>query len=92
MKTKSSINSVPEIVQDFLVPELKAVKVSIDSIQNEMRLRDENQSRAMQHLDEKLTQTTQHLSEKIQALSDKVDTSAEFRERLASPEARMPAK
>jgi hypothetical protein len=71
MKTKSSIDSVREIVQDFLVPELKAVKVSIDSIQNEMRLRDENKSRAMQRLDEKLTQTTRHLSEKIQALSDK---------------------
>jgi hypothetical protein len=54
MKTKRSIDSVREIVQDFLVPELKAVKVSIESLHNEMKLRDEKQTLAIQHLSEKL--------------------------------------
>jgi hypothetical protein len=101
MKTKSSIDSVREIVQDFLVPELKAVKVSIESLQIEMRLRDEKQTQAIMHLDDKLTQSTknlddkltqstQYLSENIRQISDKIDSSAELRERLASLEARLP--
>jgi hypothetical protein len=134
MKMKSSVESLREIVQDLLVPELKAVKAEISSMRNEMttgldavrtemRLRDEKQTQALQYLDEKQTQAflrldekqTQafknlddkhtaafkHLDEKmsdstkqiwdgIQQLSAKMDSSVEFRERLASIEARLP--
>ena len=87
MKAKSSIDSVREIVQEFLVPELKAVKISIESLHNEMKLRDEKQTQAIAHLDDKLSR---QISNSVQFLSDKFDSSVEFRERLASLEARIP--
>lgn len=75
-KAKSSIDSLREIIQDFLVPELKALKVEMavgfDSIRTEMRLRDEKQTQA------------------IEALSDKLNYAIDIRERLASVEARLP--
>jgi hypothetical protein len=75
-KAKSSIDSLRKIIQDFLVPELKALKVEMavgfDSIRTEMRLRDEKQTQA------------------IEALSDKLSYAIDIRERLASVEARLP--
>jgi hypothetical protein len=76
MKMKSSVESLREIVQDLLVPELKAVKAEIssmrnelvsglDSVRTEMRLRDEKQTQA------------------LQALSDKLAYAIDIRERLA---------
>jgi 4-hydroxyphenylpyruvate dioxygenase-like putative hemolysin len=117
MKVKSSVESLREIVQDMLVPELKAVKAEItsihgeiatvrsematgfDAVRIEMRLRDEKQTQAIKHLDEKLTESIKHLDEKItesnrnlseniKQLSDKFDSSVEFRERLAALEAK----
>jgi sensor histidine kinase YesM len=83
MKAKSTVESLREIVQDLLVPELKALKVEmaslrgdlvtgLDAVRIEMRLRDEKQSQA------------------IQALSDKLSYAIDIRERLASVEARLP--
>jgi len=76
MKVKSNVESLREIVQDLLVPELKALKVEMavgfDSIRTEMRLRDEKQTQA------------------IEALSDKLNYAIDIRERLASVEARLP--
>jgi hypothetical protein len=80
---KSSVDSLREIVQDLLVPELKALKVEMTSVRGElvtgleairveMRLRDEKQTQA------------------IQALSDKLNYAIDIRERLASVEARLP--
>ncbi len=80
---KTVVDSLREVMQDLLVPELKAVKVSVDSLRNEMKtsldslrqemhLRDENQARSIQHLSEKL------------------DFAIDIRERLASLEARLP--
>ena len=76
MKVKSNVESLREIDQDLLVPELKALKVEMavgfDSIRTEMRLRDEKQTQA------------------IEALSDKLNYAIDIRERLASVEARLP--
>ena len=87
---KNMVESLREVVQDLLVPELRAVKVSvdalhsemgylrtevkgsIDSLRNEMKLRDEMQSQAMR------------------ALAEKLDFAIDVRERLASIEARLP--
>ncbi len=101
MKPKNAVESLREIVQDLLVPELKAVKISIESLRsemtvsneslrNEIRLRDEKQTQAIRHLDEKLTEATRHLSDNIKQMSDKFDSSMEFRERLAALEAKSP--
>jgi hypothetical protein len=88
MKVKSSVDSVREMVQDFSVPELKAIKATMDGMRIEMQLRDEKQTQAIKHLDEKITESNRHLSENIKQLSDKFDSSVEFRERLAALEAK----
>jgi hypothetical protein len=51
---KNIVESLREVVQDLLVPELKALKVSMDSMRSEMRVRDEKNDQAMRHLSEKL--------------------------------------
>jgi hypothetical protein len=83
---KNVVESLREIVQDLLVPELKAVKVSVDSLHQEMgSLRNEMGAlrSEMKVRDEKQSQAIQHLSEKL-------DFAIDIRERLASLEARMP--
>jgi hypothetical protein len=76
LKPRNAVESLREVVQDLLVPELKALKVEVasirneiavglDSVKTEMRLRDEKQSQA------------------IQALSDKLGYAIDIRERLA---------
>jgi hypothetical protein len=51
---KNIVESLREVVQDLLVPELKALKVSMDSIRSEMRVRDEKNEQSLRHLSEKL--------------------------------------
>jgi hypothetical protein len=51
---KNIVDSLRDVVQDLLVPELKALKVSMDSMRTEMRVRDEKNDQAMRHLSEKL--------------------------------------
>ncbi len=80
---KNFVMSLREVVQDLLVPELKAVKVSIDSMRDEMKLRNENLERMIKYGDDRNEQL-------IRALSDKLDFAVEFRERLANIESRMP--
>ena len=76
---KNVVETFRDVVQDLLVPELKAVKVSVDSLHNEMNsLRNEMKLR-----DEKQGQAILHLSEKL-------DFAIDIRERLASLEARLP--
>ena len=54
IKPKNAVESLREIVQDLLVPELKAIKASMEGLRSEMQLRDEKQTQALQHLSEKL--------------------------------------
>ncbi len=88
--TKNAVESVREIVQDLLVPELKAVKVSVDSLHNEMsylrsemKLRDERMEQLIRSGDERNEQAIRNLSERLNLAID-------IRERLASLEARLP--
>ena len=101
MKPKNAIESLRDVVQDLLVPELKAIKVELESLRMEMRLRDENQSRAINGLaeemrlrDERQTHTWKTVSDAqnraIQNLSDKLSVAIEARERLAVLEDRLP--
>lgn len=93
-KPRNAVESLRDIVQDLLVPELRALKVevealrvesrnSIDSLRVESRnsiaaLRDEMRLR-----DEKQTQAIQNLSDKLGYMMD-------VRERLAVLEDRVP--
>jgi hypothetical protein len=78
MKAKNAVESLRDIVQDLLVPELKSIKVETEGIRTEMRLRDEKQ-----------TEATKHLADNIKQLSEKLDYTLQIRERLASIEARI---
>ena len=80
---KSVVDSLREVVQDLLVPELKAVKVSVDSLRSEMILRDEKLEQSIRLGLENATAAIRHLSEKL-------DGAIAIRERLASIEARLP--
>jgi hypothetical protein len=88
--TKNVVESFRDVVQDLLVPELKAVKVSVDSLHNEMsylrsemKLRDEKMEQIIRSGDEKNEQA-------IRSLSEKLDFAIDIRERLVLLEARLP--
>jgi hypothetical protein len=59
------------------------LKESVDSLRQEMRLRDQKMEQLVRSGDEKNEQA-------IRSLSEKLDYAIEIRERLASLEARMP--
>jgi hypothetical protein len=82
-EAKSTIGSFREVVQDLLVPELKALKVSMDSMRSEMNLSLGSLSKEMQLRDEMNAHA-------LRSLSEKLDFAIDIRERLASLEARMP--
>jgi hypothetical protein len=52
--SKHVIESLRNVMQDPLGPELKALKMSLDSMRSEMKIRDEKNEQAMRHLSEKL--------------------------------------
>jgi hypothetical protein len=88
MKPKNAVESLREIVQDLLVPELKAVKTSIDSLRSEMNTSFDSVRTEIRLRDEKQTEATKHLAEMMKHLSDRLDHTLDIRERLASLEAR----
>ena len=82
------------MVQDLLVPELRSLKVSVDSLRTEfrqshdslreeMKLRNDNLERMIKYGDDRNEQL-------IRALTDKLDVAIHVRERLANIEWRMP--
>jgi len=52
--TRTVVDSFREAIQDLLVPELKALRVSVDSLRTEMHLRTDSLQREMQLRDETL--------------------------------------
>ena len=81
--TRTFVDSLREVMQDLLVPELKSVKTSIDALRSEIVLRDEKLEQAMRL-------GFENNAAAIQRLSEKLDFAIDIRERLASLEARMP--
>ena len=53
-KAKTIIDSLREVAQDLLVPELRALRVSMDSLRTEMQLRDERTQESIRRLSDKL--------------------------------------
>ncbi len=91
---KTIVDSLREVMQDLLVPELKAVKVSVDSLRNEMKLSNDSFREEMKLRHENLERMIQRGDERseqlIHSLSEKLDFAIDIRERLASLEARLP--
>jgi hypothetical protein len=90
MKAKGTVESLREIVQDLLVPELKSIKVSVDSLHNEMAsLRGEmgsirsELSTGLEAVRTEMRLRDEKQSQAIQALSDKLGYAIDIRERLA---------
>jgi hypothetical protein len=65
---KSVIDSLREVLQDILEPELKALRVSVDSMRTEMQLRDEKTQESVRHLDLRTQESIRHLDERTTAL------------------------
>lgn len=80
---KSVVDSLREVVQDLLVPEMKAVKTSVDALRSEMVLRDDK-------LEQSIRLGLENATQAIHYLSEKLDSSIEIRERLVAIEARLP--
>jgi hypothetical protein len=87
MKAKSAVESLRDIVQDLLVPDMKAIRVEVeshrretkaefDSVRNEMKISFDSIRTELRLRDEKQSQA-------IQALSDKIGYALDIRERLA---------
>ena len=98
---KNAVESLRDIVQDLLVPELKAIKVSVESahtevgyLRSEMRSSFDSMRQEMRLRDEKMEQLIRHGDEKneqaILTLARTLDESVEIRERLGAIEARLP--
>ena len=101
MSTKNIVESFRDVVQDLLVPELKAVKISVeslgyqmDSLRTEMKLRDEKMEQLVRSGDARLEELIKNGDERneraVQVLSEKLDFAIDIRERLATLEARQP--
>ena len=87
LKPKNAVESLRDIVQDLLVPELKALKAEMESqrrenhtqfeaIRTELKLRDDRQAEATQAL-------RTEMSIRFEQLSDRITTALDLRERLA---------
>jgi uncharacterized protein YjaG (DUF416 family) len=102
---KNVVEPFRDVVQDLLVPELRAVKVSVDSLRTEMKITNESMRHEMKTSNdalreeiklrhEGLERTIREGDERnailIRNLADKLDYAIDIRERLASIEARMP--
>ena len=82
--------SFRETVQDLLVPEFRALKVTMESIRTEMQLRDERQTHALEALTNEMRLRDEQQSKTLSSLSQKLDFAIDIRERLAAVEARLP--
>ena len=87
LKPKNAVESLRDIVQDLVVPELKALKAEMESqrranhtqfeaIRTELKPRDDRQAEATQAL-------RTEMSIRFEQLSDRIITALDLRERLA---------
>ena len=98
---KNIFESFREVVQDLLVPELKAVKVSVDSLRTEMKINNDALREEMKYryealekiianshdsLAQLIRQSEERNDRSIQVLAEKFDGSVQIRERLATLE------
>jgi len=102
---KNIIETFRDVAQDLLVPELKAVKVSVDSLRIEMKLTTEAIREEMrlsnaaireemklnaQLVREEMKFRHEALSQEIRSLNTRFDDTSGIRERLAVLEALQP--
>jgi len=98
---KTIVDSLREIAQDILVPEVKSLKVSIEGLRTEMQMGDQKLQGSVDALREEMKLRDERLhsemrlrdeqmKDAIRGLSEKLDFAIDIRERLAALEARLP--
>lgn len=88
--SRTIVDSFREAIQDILVPELKAMRMSMEAIRTEMQLRDDKLQGSIDGLRNELHLRDERTHEIIRALGQKLDFALDVRERLAVLEARLP--
>ena len=98
LKPKNAVESLRDVVQDLLVPELKAIKAELDSqrrenqaqfdaVRTELKIRTDSISTEMRIRDERQSEALQALRTetglRFDQINDKLGTLLEVRERLA---------
>ena len=63
--TAKAVGSFREAIQDLLVPELRALKASMDALRTEMQLRNEQQAKATEELNKRQTLVSEALGDRL---------------------------
>ncbi len=98
MKAKNTVETLREVVQDLLVPDMKAIKIEVEShrremkaefgaVRNEMKISFDSVHNEIKALGDSLRTEMRLRDEKQtlanQALSDKIGYTIDLRERIA---------
>ncbi len=87
---KNVVESLREIVQDLLVPEFKALKVSVDALRGDMHDMRSGLKESLDSLRTEMKLRDERQDQAMRHLAERPDFAIDVRERLASLEARMP--
>jgi hypothetical protein len=87
---KTIVDSIRDVVQDLLVPELKAVKVSVDSLHGEIGYLRGEVKTSLESLRQEMQLRDEMQTQAMHNLTQRLDFAIDIRERLASLEARLP--
>jgi hypothetical protein len=87
---KNAVESIRDVVQDLLVPELKAVKVSVEAVHTELGYLRSEVKISIDSLRQEMHLRDEIHTQAIRNLSEKLDYAIDIRERLVSLEARSP--
>jgi hypothetical protein len=88
--TKNIVESFRDVVQDLLVPELKAVKVSVESVHTEMGYLRSEVKTSLDALRQEMRLRDEMHVQTMKVLSEKLDFAIDIPERLVSLEQRSP--
>jgi hypothetical protein len=86
--TKNIVESFRDVVQDLLVPELKAVKVSVESVHTEMGYLRSEVKTSLDALRQEMRLRDEMHVQTMKVFSEKLDFAIDIRERLVSLEQR----
>ena len=78
--TAKAVGSFRDAVQDLLVPEMRALKVSMDSIRVEMQLRDDRQTKALEDQGQRLTQAIDSFTQEMRLRNEQLSVEMRLRD------------
>jgi hypothetical protein len=81
---KNVVESLRDVVQDLLVPEFKALKVSVDAMREDMRELRADTKESAESLRTEMKLRDDRQDQAMRNLSEKLSFAIDIRERLAS--------